>query len=214
METNPDVIARESPSLLITGQGGEAQGRARSWLTQWLGAWAGAQGSRPSRCAQFDSPGLHTRRDGVPTARQALGHHRVWGAVTWCCWISLSTAALRVPITLAGDLQRKGPLRGQLLRLSWSLTLQAGRDSGGFGWDRPASLCTHMHTHMHAHTHTHTHTHPRRSRLLPCPVGTGSFTGMWCGGCHHGFMGVIRPSHQETLLPSDQASTPGASFHG
>ena len=30
------------------------------------------------------APGLHTRRDGIPTAGQALGHHRVWGAGSHC----------------------------------------------------------------------------------------------------------------------------------
>ena len=82
------------------------------------------RGLGPHAVLSLMAPGLHTRRDGFPTARQALGHHRVWGAVTWRCWISLSTAALRVALTLAGDLQRKGPLRGQPLRLSCSLTLQ------------------------------------------------------------------------------------------
>lgn len=111
------------------------------------------------------APGYTLDEMGFQQPRQALGHHRAWGAVTWCCWISLSTAESAYNLGRRSSKER--PSQGSAAAVV-TVTDFTGWKGQRWIWVGQATLPLRSCTHTRMHTHTHTHT--PQEKQAPCPA--------------------------------------------
>ena len=186
-----------SPSFLVTGQGSEVQGRARcpghtvvggsDWIT-------GVSGPRP--VLTLMAPGLHPRRDGIPTAEQALGASQVHGEQPVVLDFTAFTAGTFSDLNLGRRSSKERPQRGSAAAGCHVCGLHTFEGTTRW-WLRvgQAILPSHTCTCTHAHAHQE-----KRAPALPRGHPHIIYTHGGVGDVTTGFWGAIRPSKLPFLL--------------